>query len=118
MSDWWARKMGAPASSVPARTDSPMLHGQPVNQHANPSSLPQKRQPPHQRASGYCPDCNSGNYFSMNGGRARCYDCGFPIVQSTSGATSVSNEGGKPTPAVQVHGVSNFHPGEIVGRIG
>ena len=54
----------------------------------------------------------------MNGGRARCYDCGYPIMQSTSGVSAVNNDGGKPTPAVQVHGINNFQPGEIVGRIG
>lgn len=120
MSDWWSRKMGAPTTAAPRESTPPPTYTAhtPANTHVDSATLPTARKAPHERASGSCPDCNSGNYFSMNGGRARCYDCGYPIVQSTSGVRSVSNEGGKPTPAVQVHGTSNFNPGQIIGRVG
>lgn len=50
-----------------------------------------------------CPDCGGSNYFGPSpNARKRCFDCGYPIVQSTSGVSNVGASGGQAgTPARQ-----------------
>jgi hypothetical protein len=50
-----------------------------------------------------CPDCQSPNYFGATpAARKRCFDCGYPIIQSTSGVSNVGASGGAAgTPARQ-----------------
>jgi hypothetical protein len=56
-----------------------------------------------------CPMCNSGNYANVTARdpRAmhklfRCFDCGYPVVQTTSGVNNHSGQGEKGTPARQI----------------
>ena len=71
-----------------------------------------------------CPECDSGNYMAPNtGGRHRCFDCGYPVLQSTSGGGLPSEQGGAVSPSRQIDsggkgGVSHFQPqNPAAGRI-
>lgn len=50
--------------------------------------------------------------------KMRCYDCGYPVVQSGSGGGLPSDSSGPATPARQAHKGNNFNPTTIVDRIG
>lgn len=112
--DWFAAKLAGqkPRPVVPQTIPAqpvPSAPAQPVVQ------APSKAMST--RASGTCPQCMSGNYMQMQGSNyQRCYDCGYPIVQSTSGMGGVKSEG-KVTPARQPAKGEGFQPGTIVGRI-
>lgn len=74
----------------------------------------------HIRHEGNCPSCGGGDYLSApGGGRKRCFDCGYPLIQQGSGL-NVSRSG-KGTQARQVDAggaiVHNYQPGQIVDRI-
>lgn len=69
------------------------------------------------KQTSHCPGCASGNYLAPEGsGRARCFDCGYPVIQSTSGGGGLPSEKGvAATPSRQTAlggagGVSNFQP--------
>lgn len=120
--DWFARKM----AGQPAPTQAPRPSAPPVRPH-QPSTPPVAPPPPavpstkaqSARQEDFCPECQSGNYMKAQGTNIlRCFDCGYPIVQTTSGISGVKSEG--PTrPARQPTGTqNNFNPGQIIGRIG
>jgi hypothetical protein len=78
--------------------------------------------PPASQAGSRCPGCGSGNYGSSAlapEAKARCYDCGYPVVQSGSGmGTGIQSAGGGPaTPARQSTTANNFNPQGIIGHI-
>ena len=66
------------------------------------------------KAQSDCPGCGSDNYFSMGQAKPRCYDCGYPVEQQSSGVTGT--ESGPTKPARQVSS-SGYQPGSIVGRV-
>lgn len=126
--NWWAKKLGTPAplSNTPPLTPPPgNVYRPPV-----PQANPQVQYDPAQdqlvtRAqsaslSDRCPGCGSGNYMAPMGTQLkRCYDCGYPIVQSGTGAgpTGGSSSSGPATPAKQVGQDGGFNPQTIVGRL-
>lgn len=70
-----------------------------------------------------CPSCYSSNYITFNATQvvgkstSRCYDCGYPVVQSSSGDTMPSGTGeGQPTKAARQLAPGGYHPEIIVGR--
>jgi len=70
-----------------------------------------------QQVESSCPNCRSGNYGKLTAEtRARCYDCGYPIVQQGSGIGTTSSSNGPAQPARQASG-DGFNPGTIVGKI-
>jgi len=128
-SDWWSKKMGTPASARPSMPptspSAPVPYTPPaqqpnvqVNYDANSDQLVTKAQSA--KRSDTCPNCYSGNYFAPQGTqRMRCYDCGYPITQSGTGAGMPGgNTSGPVTPAKQVGQGSGFNPNIIVDRIG
>ena len=127
-SNWWAEKLGgAPASqsSTPAVSPPPSniyratpgAPNTPVNYDPNQDQLVTRAQSA--RSADRCPGCNSGNYMSApNGGRPRCYDCGYPLIQQGSGLAGSGTSGGAATPAKQVGQGGGFNPTTIVDRIG
>ena len=66
------------------------------------------------RRSHHCPECASPNYMEQTGGRARCFDCGYPIVQSTSGLMA---DPGAPSQAAQQVAGEGYGAKDIIGRI-
>lgn len=98
-SDWFARRMGvAPPAQQPAQQPVQQPPAQPL-----PPVAPLKTT--FDKNEGTCPSCGSGNYFSQSRtlhgeqGAWRCYDCGYPIVQTTSGMTGGGE--GVPTKAAR-----------------
>lgn len=115
-SSWWAQKLGTPTppSTPPYQQPSqqPVL---PVQQQQQPVYQP-SRVP--QRSNSNCPGCGSGNYGQMTPEtRARCYDCGYPLVQQGSGMTVGQGSSG-PTRAARQAAGGGFNPGTIIDRIG
>lgn len=73
-----------------------------------------------------CPECDSVNYGqvgSQTGPQGqvkalRCFDCGFPVVQSASGNSMPStNQPGQAVQASRQTGGGGFHGDVIVGRL-
>jgi len=126
--DWWSKKLG---SQTPNQTSLPPMapppgnqvqvpqyqQGQQVAYDPNRDQMVSKAQS--SRMNDLCPGCMSGNYFAPTGtNMKRCYDCGYPIVQSGTGAGMPGGSSGGPTiPAKQPTSGNNFNPSTIVGRI-
>ena len=74
------------------------------------------------KGMGNCPSCSSANYSQVNAGdpRARfpvmrCFDCGYPVVQSTSGMTATTK--GAPRAARQPSQMTVTDPsGRVLGK--
>ena len=128
MSNWWADKL---AGKPPAQSTPPVRPPAPIP--LNPQAMPTHRLPvqydaetdqvttkaSHVRKASQCPECYSGNYFQMPGSNyMRCYDCGYPIVQSGSGMSGMPTISDGPTrAAVQVSTSNNYNPSQIIGRV-
>jgi ribosomal protein S27AE len=127
--DWWSKKLGntpskpgvpptSPAPSVPYTPPAQQPNVQ-VSYDPNQDQLVTRAQTAKMNDS--CPGCGSGNYFAPQGTqRMRCYDCGYPVVQSGTGSgmpSGSANPNGPTLKAKQV-GSSGFNPNIIVDRIG
>ena len=123
---WWANKLGNKGPGVSTPATGPL----PGNVYKATTNQPTVRvsYDPEQdqlvskavsaRSSDTCPNCMSGNYFAPQGTqRMRCYDCGYPVIQSATGSGLPSSSSGPATPSKQV-GTSGFNPTVIVDRIG
>jgi hypothetical protein len=138
-SNWWADKLGparpAPSglpprpvpSAVPVAIPPPVnLPGASPQQYVGVQETPGQYQPTkttYQRSEGICPECQSGNYFKPSDPRSssgyRCYDCGYPVVQSTSNMPSTPAAPGEVVHrARQTSTANNYNPKIIVDRIG
>jgi len=116
---WWANKLaGQSAPQQPAQppyvAPQPATYVQPQQPQYPPS---QQRTPQAER----CPGCGSNNYGGATPeSRKRCYDCGYPIVQSGSGMgrgiVSGQQTAGAPQPARQVAN-GGWNPTTIIGKI-
>lgn len=115
-SDWWSRKLNSEPTS-PARQPDPRMNpparqspsqrggeytptGNELMDTLAQAALSTGGSKKLRENSGTCPECGSGNYFvpaaeGMNRMKpaARCYDCGYPIVQSGSGTGHSASEG-------------------------
>ena len=117
--NWWASKLGgqpaAPSYTPPVQ--QPMQPQQP-----NPIPAGQNSTPPVVgRVAERCPGCGSNNYGGATPeSRKRCYDCGYPLVQSGSGMgrgiVSGQQTAGAPQPAKQVQ-AGGWNPNVIIGKI-
>jgi len=128
--DWWSKKLGDAVPAPVSRPSAPTgpipnvryvpegeVTSTPVQYDANQDQLVTKAQSA--RMNDACPGCYSGNYFAPQGTQLkRCYDCGYPLQQSGSGAGMPSGSAGPSTPAKQVSTANNFNPSVIVDRIG
>lgn len=124
--NWWAKKLGnpAPLSSTPPASLPPGNVYRPPAPPSNPRvEYDAQRDQLVTRAqsanmSELCPGCRSGNYMAPMGTQLkRCYDCGYPLVQSGTGAGSTSSSSGPTKAAKQVGQNGGFNPQTIVGRI-
>lgn len=128
MPGFWERAIGAVSPAPPARDQAPLdawwapkaappsLPPQsPAPQPPQPTPTPVQAQSSH--SSARCPHCASGNYFRPSPEtKARCYECGYPVLHSTSGMTSTDRSAATPTRQVNKEG--GFNPTTIVGRVG
>lgn len=86
--DWFAKKFQEQNPQIPQQprqSNMPPMppSQQPMTPYQQP--LPQSTARAHSASlNDSCPDCGSGNYFSIQGAKARCYDCGYPMEQSGS----------------------------------
>jgi hypothetical protein len=117
-SNWWANKLGTPAPQQPQR------QGVVQPQPATYAQSPQPQYPPTQQMTPQaerCPGCGSNNYGGATPeSRKRCYDCGYPIVQSGSGMGKgiVSGQGSAgPAQASRQVQSGGWNPGVIIGKI-
>jgi len=110
-SSWWAQKLGAPAPQQPQRQG--VVQPQPAT-YAQPQ---QPQYPPSQQitpTAERCPGCGSSPES-----RKRCYDCGYPIVQSGTGVRGVTTGqagAGPAQPARQID-TGGYNPTTIIGKI-
>jgi ribosomal protein L37E len=114
--NWWAQKLGGQPAAPTYRAPA-----QPQPQQPNLIPTGQNNLPPVQHAvTERCPGCGSNNYGGTAETRKRCYDCGYPIVQSGSGMgrgiTSGPRTEGAPQPAKQVQ-AGGWNPNVIIGKI-
>ena len=117
--NWWANKLGAPAAP-----QQPQRQGVVQPQPATYVQPQQPQYPPVQQATPQmerCPGCGSSNYGGATPeARKRCYDCGYPIVQSGSGLGRGIQGGpraeGPVVPAKQVQ-AGGWNPTTIIGKL-
>jgi ribosomal protein S27E len=120
---WYTSKLGNGTAAVPPTP--PVAQPQPVPYNPIPQQpqTPQQPQAMPQSAmtAARCPGCGSGNYGSGDPSiKARCYDCGYPIVQSGSGlgkGVTGPQASGPAQPARQTSTANNFNPQGIIGHI-
>lgn len=121
MSNWWATKLGNPQEPRESFLT-------PATVHKTLESIPAYTAPPEpSRAPSdrgdSCPECRSGNYFSgAVSTRSRCYDCGYPVTQSSSGINTLVRPAGTISETSyestkQVDTRSNYNPHQIVDRV-
>ena len=123
--DWWSKKLSNPGntSSVPPVSPAQPVpyryapsQNTPVSYDSQADQTVTKAQSA--RQVDRCPGCNSGNYMAPQGTTLkRCYDCGYPLVQSGTGA-GIPTDGGPARPAKQPAVGSGFNPQTIVERLG
>lgn len=137
MSNFWLNKIDPQAGNRPQQTvsilptavsrawwdDSPQQA--PLDAPVAPTQhtvLPQAPERPSKAMSAgltdKCPACWSGNYMPVMGAAvesSKCFDCGYPVVQSTSGIGVQSAPGQTAQPSRQISGSgglsNNFNPG-------
>jgi hypothetical protein len=118
--DWWSRHLGTPAPQQPQNLPQTMPTQYPTYIAPQYQPNPQVAYDPNSdqlvskaqtlRMTERCPGCNSGNYFAPTGTKMmRCYDCGYPVVQSGTGAGMPGGQGAS-TPAKQSSTGNNFNP--------
>jgi len=100
---WWAHESAAPKEEVVPEPTQQTQHV--VRLSGSPKEV----------TEGTCPECGSGNYMAASPNVApRCFECGYPLMQSTSGMV-VSKNTPRGGPVRQVLG-DGFHPEMIVDR--
>jgi hypothetical protein len=118
---WWANKLG---TQQPQQAQNYLPPVSPQAPMVPQQQAPQQGQRLPNSATSYdrCPNCASGNYGKMPGfpeAKARCYDCGYPIVQSGTGMPGMHiPSNGNTVAATQINTANNFNPNVIVDRIG
>ena len=119
-SDWWAKKLGQPTASPAARESIPMPPSQqPMTRYTPPAPQQPQTKAMSARQTQLCPSCNGNNYMSVANAAPRCYDCGYPLIQSGSGIGDLSgaNVEGPTKAALGNDTANNFNPTQIVGRV-
>lgn len=119
-SDWWAARLAKqqPAPQQPAPTYQPQYQQpqQQVPQQPDPEQAARNKAR-HTTKTGICPECGSDNYMAMgNSNASRCFDCGYPVMQSTSGMHATS-DGKAAKPARQPSMGSGYNPQVIIGTV-
>jgi len=121
---WWANKLAQQNPQVQQGRPDPTPTMPPSQQPMAPMPSFQQAPTATTRASSAsqtasCPDCGSGNYFSVQNAAPRCYDCGYPIQQSGSryGSLAGAHVEGATQQAQGNSTSSGYNPQAIVGRV-
>lgn len=115
---WWSSAPSQPAQLTGTPFGAqPAVQNVPEGHHViTPDEIDMRKLPStNQREE--CPGCGSGNYFAPLGTRKqRCFDCGYPVIHTTSG---MGGKGGTPgTPARQVSSMTMTDPsGRVMGKV-
>lgn len=120
--NWWASKL---TQGQPAVTPRPANNPMPPSQQPMAPYTPPQQNPNVSKAQSSlqietCPECGSTNYMKIGNAAHRCYDCGYPIMQSGSryGNLQGAKVEGNVKSAAGNDPNSNWNPQGIVGRIG
>lgn len=122
--NWWAKKLNAPVP--PPTVTAAAINGPAAHVATQTGQRPASGRASHQRANGICPECGGDNYFAARADNAllsgpspaaRCFDCGYPVRQTTSGMGGIS-DGGTTAPSKQTGPGNNFNPNSFIGRVG
>lgn len=122
MNDFWTKRLGSSAPATPT-TYHPQLPGGHTFTPAPATVVQGNPKAPSSQSTKTCPECGSGNYTGSPGDSSkmtRCYDCGYnPRFGQQSGAGGLpAGQAAPASPSRQVSTTSNYHPTEIIGRIG
>lgn len=121
---WWASTQ----SEAPQQWQ-PLGHVQQPQAQVQPVFQPEQEYTPtrHLEAekAGHCPECGGSNYLTMHGdvrqnaSTARCFDCGYPVKQSSSGDFTRTVRGGQGPRirAAKQFDSGGYHPEIIVGSL-
>ena len=131
--NWWAQKLGAqqpaPRQEMPKPMSQQPMSLMPGVMPNQPTNYGQPQAPqmvlPSTGAVTNCPSCRSKNYMKVGsqvtqGGAVdawRCYDCGYPKVQSGTGIGGVSTPSAGPTQAAIQVPTGGWNPTTIIGHI-
>lgn len=138
MGDFWSNLLGNQSQQKPAPSpptdDGPWWNRpltpvpQPAVQQTQPSAPEQPAEPDTSRAqhaqhTQHCPGCGDDSYGGhpeQQQARPRCFACGYPVVQSGSGAAVRGDGGGEIQAARQTEAsrTNNFNPQKIVHHMG
>jgi len=121
MSDFWAKKLGMQPEQQRSAPMPPAPSQRPMTQMPQPAQ-PAPSAPSNARSASQtqtCPDCGSDKYMSVQGAKARCMDCGYPIEQSGGrfGALTGAQVVGNAKEARGNDTTNNYNPQTIIGRI-
>jgi len=126
MSNFWSKHAGGNATPTTRSSDLPLAPSQrPMDTYQQPQQQPTTRPMGSVSSSGACPECRSGNYMKVgsiatqNGPQDawRCYDCGYPKVQSGSGAGGVNIPSAGPTQKAFQVPTGGWNPTTIIGKL-
>jgi hypothetical protein len=125
--NFWEKKFGVkPAAPVQQPAGGPWWQYQPaseaVTELPSPEPVHDFSKALHLRKTDNCPQCGSTNYMTLgqvtsNSGRfdhKRCFECGYPAMQSMSGMASFSGKPGIPAKQVSLMNLTNDQ-GRILG---
>ena len=129
--NFWEKKFGVKPVEQAKLTGAggPWWKYQHQHQPAEIAELPTQPEPAHDfskalhlRKTDNCPQCGSTNYMTLgqvtsNSGRfdhKRCFECGYPAMQSMSGMASFSGKPGIPAKQVSLMNLTNDQ-GRILG---
>lgn len=121
--NWWANKLGQ-AQPQP-RQEMPLPASQVPMARAPQPAPAQSTYLPSTGATSNCPSCRSKNYMKVGSQVTqsgavdawRCYDCGYPKVQSGTGIGGVSAPSAGPTQAAVQVPTGGWNPQTIIGHI-
>ena len=111
--NWYQKRF---AAGVPAREAVVPRSSPTAEPQVTPPAAHYQRPTPSSLQEDHCPSCASTNYMAPpNSQMKRCFDCGYPVVQSGSGVSGGKTDG-TVHKATQVPS-GGFNPTVIVGRV-
>ncbi|MET7631729.1 hypothetical protein ABZS53_14935 [Streptomyces sp. NPDC005499] len=136
-SDFWLNKMREAQGAQPAARPTGGLtpagvpwwahptYTRPETPQATPQSSPEQLQREYQteraqsaRHSDLCPSCSGDHYWRPTpNSQATCFDCGWPIQNSTQGVAIANNSSAPSRVSLHEAKGSGYNPKTIVGHL-